>query len=163
MRLSGWSHFIHASLPAWQPHLDPTSHGERSEMNKRGWWGRLGFNLFGPRPAAHSIRLPLLSVCSCEVPSLNCNQREAREVRDVLGQRERRDRDLSLSLSLALLSSLSSVCILLSCNRLDHKLESIHPISRSINVSRVSSPTHTGHINEEGIARMCFTWLHKPD
>lgn len=78
------------------------SHGERREMNTRGWWGGEtgGFNLFGPRLAAGPIRLPPLSVCSCEVPSLNCNHRETSEVRDVWGQKERRGQtEISLCVS----------------------------------------------------------------
>lgn len=117
-------HFTSCPSASW---LNLQSHGERRQMNKGCWWGgdRGGFNLFGPRLAARLIRLPALSVCSCEVPSSKCNQREAREVRDVLGQRETEGKT---SLSLSLFIYLQCVY----CNRLDHKLGE-HPSHQQIN------------------------------
>lgn len=101
---------------------------------------RAHFNLFGPGPAACPISLSPLSAHSCEVPSLKCNHREAgmggwRMDGDMEKQR-RRSR-------LSLVSSPSSERVLQCCNRLDHKLKSIYPISRSIRRTPSSAlPTH---------------------
>lgn len=114
----------------------PSSHTVKY-VNKRGRRGRRGRRRGALICSVPDRLLPpsvflLLSVGSCEVPSLNCNQREVRD-----GERERDDRDLSPSSARALLCS----------NRLDHKLQSVRPISRSINARRASGPTHTHNVS----------------
>lgn len=136
--LTWWSHLIHPSLSAQQPHLDLSVTCWKTEWI-RGCWVRPDFNLFGPGLDGHSISLP-----SSDVPSFNCNQR-GEWGEGWVGTERAEERQIIPSLSLSGTVCIFRVC--LCCNRLDHKLGSIHPISGSISVSRRSSPTHTGHIN----------------
>lgn len=113
--------------------LTPQSHAEGSEMKKGGWRMRPGFNLLGPSPLARPIRLPPPPACSGEVPSFNCNHKEASQVRDVLG---RGGSEEEKHISLFYFSfHLCRQRGCLHCNKLGHKLRSIHPISGPISVS----------------------------